>query len=74
MTCLGLVESYLDRAMAYNGVTNQLVTSDGQPVEEVPGVLRAKSEVEYPTETVAITEILPDFTQYQGKPIEYGRM
>jgi len=74
ITCLGLVESYLDRAMTYNGVTNQLVTSDGQPVEEVPGVLRAKSEVEYPTETVAITEILPDFTQYQGKPIEYGRM
>ena len=74
ITCLGLVESYLNRAVAYNGVTNQLVTSNGQEVEEVAGVLRAGNELEFPTETIEITEILPDFDQYQGKPIEYGRM
>ena len=28
LTCLGLVEMYLERAKAYNGVTNQLVTRD----------------------------------------------
>ena len=74
LTCLGLVEMYLDRARAYNGVTNQLVTRDGAPVPAVPGMVRAGAPVEYPTETVAITEVLPDFDQYEGRPIEFGRM
>ncbi len=65
---------YLDRAGAYNGVTNQLVTRDGAPVPAVPGMVRAGAPVEYPTETVAITEVLPDFDQYEGRPIEFGRM
>ncbi len=74
LTCVGLVEMYLDRAGAYNGVTNQLVTRDGAPVPAVPGMVRAGAPVEYPTETVAITEVLPDFDQYEGRPIEFGRM
>jgi len=74
LTCLGLVEMYLERAKAYNGVTNQLVTRDGEPVPAVPGVVRASAPVEYPTETVAVTEVLPDFDQYEGPPIEFGRM
>ena len=74
LTCLGLVEMYLDRAKAYNGVTNQLVTLDGEPVSAVPGMVRAGAVLEYPTETVAVTEILPDFDQYEGRPIEFGRM
>ncbi len=74
LTCVGLVQMYLDRARAYNGVTNQLVTRDGAPVPAVPGMVRAGAPVEYPTETVAITEVLPDFDQYEGRPIEFGRM
>ncbi|MBH97779.1 MAG: amidase [Rhodospirillaceae bacterium] len=74
LTCQGLVQMYIDRAQAYNGVTNQLVTIDGQPVASVPGMVRAGSVLEYPTETRAITEFVPDYEDYQGPPIEFGRM
>lgn len=74
LTCVGLVESYLNRARVYNGVTNQLVTRDGEPVEAVPGVVRAGAPLQFPTQTVAITEFLPDFDDYEGPPIEFGRM
>ena len=74
LTCLGLVQSYLDRARVYNGVTNQLVTRDGEPVEAVPGVVRAGAPLQFPTQTVAVTEFLPDFEDYEGPPIEFGRM
>ena len=30
-TCRGVVQAYLDRARAYNGVSNYLVTADGAP-------------------------------------------
>lgn len=74
LTCVGLVQRYLDRARAYNGVTNQLVTRDGEPVAAVPGVVRAGALLQFPTETAAITEFLPDFDDYEGPPIEFGRM
>ncbi len=74
LTCLGLVEHYLDRARAYNGVTNQLVTRDGEPVAARPGMVRAGAPLEYPTDTVAISEVLPDFERYEGPPIEFGRL
>jgi Asp-tRNA(Asn)/Glu-tRNA(Gln) amidotransferase A subunit family amidase len=74
LTCLGLVEMYLDRARAYNGVSNQLVTRDGEPIDPVPGAVRAGAPLEFPTETVAITEVLPSFDEYEGPPIEFGRM
>ncbi|GIT14924.1 MAG: hypothetical protein CM1200mP36_06800 [Gammaproteobacteria bacterium] len=48
LTCQGLVQMYIDRAEAYNGVTNQLGTNDGEPIDSVPGMVRAGSAVEYP--------------------------
>ncbi|HSG65679.1 MAG TPA: amidase family protein, partial [Gammaproteobacteria bacterium] len=74
ITCLGLVESYLERAKAYNGVNNRLVTRDGASIPSAPGTLRAGAPIAFPTETVAIAEILPDFDEYAGPPIEFGRM
>ena len=74
LTCLGFVQSYIDRARVYNGVTNQLVTRDGEPVEAVPGTIRAGAPIQFPTQTVAISEFLPDFEDYRGPPIEFGRM
>jgi len=74
LTCQGLVEMYLNRARAYNGVTNQLVTRDGEPVPAVPGVVRAGAPLRFPTTTVAIREVLPNFDDYRGPPIEFGRM
>jgi amidase len=74
LTCVGLVQMYLDRAQAYNGVSNQLVTRDGAPVPSSPGVVRGGSPLEFPTETVAISDVLPNFDEYEGTPIEFGRM
>ena len=74
MTCVGLVQMYIDRARAYNGVSHQLVTRDGAPISPSPGVVRAGSPLEFPTETVAIADVLPDFDEYAGPPIEFGRM
>src|SRR5882724_5310517 len=74
ITCRGLVELYINRAKAYNGVSNVLVTKDGTPIPPAPGVVRAGSPLKFPTHTVAISELLPNFDQYAGLPIEFGRM
>jgi Asp-tRNA(Asn)/Glu-tRNA(Gln) amidotransferase A subunit family amidase len=74
ISCHSLVEAYVARAHAYNGVTNELVTADGQDVPAVPGVVRAGAPLEYPTKTVKASDIFPDFDQYAGPPIEFGRM
>jgi Asp-tRNA(Asn)/Glu-tRNA(Gln) amidotransferase A subunit family amidase len=73
-TCRALVQSYVDRARAYNGVSDRLVTADGAPVSPVLGTVRAGSPLRFPTETVAISTLLPDYAQYIGPPIELGRM
>ncbi len=73
-TCKQVVQAYVDRARAYNGICTALVTEDGAPVAVGEGVVRAGAPLKFPTQTVAITEILPDFDQYAGLPIEFGRM
>jgi hypothetical protein len=74
ITCRGLVQAYLDRAKAYNGVSNRLVTRDGASIPQVPGTVRAGTPLMFPIETVAISTLLPNFDQYRGPPIEFGRM
>jgi Asp-tRNA(Asn)/Glu-tRNA(Gln) amidotransferase A subunit family amidase len=74
ITCRGLVQFYVNRAKAYNGVSDMLVTKDGAPIPPAPGVVRAGSTLKFPTETVAISTLLPNFDQYAGLPIEFGRM
>jgi amidase len=74
LTCRGLVQAYIDRAKAYNGVSDRLVTRDGAPIPAAPGAVRAGSPLKFPTETVAISTLVPDFDQYAGPPIEFGRM
>jgi len=74
ITCRGLVEAYLNRAKAYNGVSDRLVTRDGAPIPAASGTVRARSPLKFPTETVAISTLLPDFDRYAGPPIEFGRM
>ena len=36
ITCRGLVQAYIDRARAYNGVSDRLVTADGAPIPARP--------------------------------------
>lgn len=74
ITCRGLVQAYVDRAKAYNGVSDRLVTTDGAPISPAPGTVRAGSSLKFPVETVAISTLVPDFNQYAGPPIEFGRM
>ena len=73
-TCKGLVQFYLNRAKAFNGVADELVTKDGAPIPPAPGVVRVGSPLKFPTQTIAISTLLPDFDQYAGPPIELGRM
>jgi Asp-tRNA(Asn)/Glu-tRNA(Gln) amidotransferase A subunit family amidase len=74
ITCRGLVQLYVNRAKAYNGVSDVLVTKDGASISPAPGVVRAGSPLKFPTQTVSISSLLPNFDQYAGPPIEFGRM
>lgn len=74
ITCQGVVEAYIARAKAYNGVCTKLVTADGAPIPEATGYTRAGAPLRYPTETVAISNILPDLDKYTGLPLDLGRM
>src|SRR5687768_13531620 len=73
-TCKNIVQSYVDRARAYNGICTRLVTTDGAPVKVGPGPVRAGAPLKFPKDTVAASTILPNFSEYKGLPIEYGRM
>ena len=73
-TCVAVVEEYIARARAYNGVSSMLVTEDGAPVAPATGAVRAQSPIQFPTETIKASEVLPDLDRYQGPPLEFGRM
>ena len=73
-TCVAIVQHYLERARAYNGVASALVTKDGTPVPEATGAVRAQAPLRFPTATVKASTVLPDLDQYRGPPLEYGRM
>ncbi len=73
-TCVEIVQHYLERVRAYNGVASCLVTEDGAPIPEARGPVRAQGELRFPTQTVKASAILPDLDKYQGPPLEFGRM
>ena len=73
-TCVQVVQAYVDRAKAYNGICTQLVTEDGGPITPGKGTVRAGVPLTFPSATVAVREILPDYDEYDGLPIEFGRM
>jgi len=73
-TCLAVVQHYLARVRAFNGVASMLVTEDGRKVPEVAGAIRAGEPLKFPTQTVKAADFLPDFDQYSGPPLEFGRM
>jgi amidase len=73
-TCVEVVQQYIDRARAYNGVCTVLMTEDGRPVPPATGAVRATEPLSFPTETVAAATLLPDLEKYEGVPLEFGRM
>ena len=74
ITCQALVQLYINRAKAYNGVCTQLITGDGASVSPARGVVSAGAPLEFPTETVAASSLYPDFDEYVGTPLDFGRM
>ena len=68
-TCVQIVQHYIDRARAYNGVASLLVTEDGGPIPEVKGTMRACAPLRFPTETVNASALLPDLHRYKGLPL-----
>ncbi len=73
-TCVDIVQQSIARCRAFNGVASMLVTGDGLPVAPAPGAVRAQGALEFPTDTVAASTLLPDLDLYQGPPLEFGRM
>jgi amidase len=74
ITCQGIVQAYINRAKAYNGMCTALVTKDGKPTAKVKGAVRAGAPLVFPTKTVAASTVLPDLDRYRGLPLEFGRM
>ncbi len=73
-TCIAVVQHYIDRVRAYNGVSSMLVTEDGAAIPEAIGAVRAKARLRFPTQSVKAGTVLPDLDKYKGPPLEYGRM
>ena len=74
ITVTEVVQRYIARVRAYNGVSSMLVTADGATIPPVPGAVRGKQPLEFPTHTLKASTLLPDLDNYRGKPLEYGRM
>src|SRR5262245_40367081 len=72
--CRSVVRHYIDRVRAYNGVASMLVTEDRAPVPEARGMVRGTAPLRFPTQTVSASSLLPDLENYNGPPLEYGRM
>ena len=73
-TCVAVVEHYIKRVKAFNGPSSMLVTEDGKPVAKALGTVRAGAPLNFPTQTLKGSELLPDLNKYKGPPLEYGRM
>jgi len=74
ISCQGVVQAYIDRAKAYNGTCTALVTKDGTPIPPATGTVRAGSPLKFPTQTVPVSSIFPNYDSYAGPPLELGRM
>jgi len=73
-SCRAIVEAYINRAKAYNGVCTSLVTADGAPIPATTGAVRAGAPLAFPTQTVAASTLFPDLDKYTGPPLDFGRM
>ncbi len=74
ISVLEVVQRYSARVRAYNGVCSMLVTQDGASVAPAAGVVRGGQPLQFPTHTRNASTLLPDLDQYQGPPLEFGRM
>ena len=73
-TCKHVVEQYIARARAYNGMCTRLVTTEGQSIPATKGAIRAGVPIKFPTQTMALRKLVPDWDNYKGLVPDYGRM
>ena len=73
-TCQAIVQAYIERAKAFNGTCTALVTADGAQIPAAKGAIRAGAPISFPTQTVPVSSIFPNFAAYAGLPFELGRM
>src|SRR5262245_32277009 len=73
-TCKEVVQAYIDRVKAYNGVCTALLTPGGAPIPPSTGMVRGGEAIRYPTQTIAASKVFPNLDQYQGLPLEFGKM
>ncbi len=73
-TCTNVVQAYIDRAKAYNGVCTALITPEGANVKAAKGYVRAGSPLVFPTKTVKASTVFPSLGDHKGLPLDYGRM
>jgi amidase len=73
-TCKAIVEAYITRARAYDGVCVQPVTSDGASIPPATGAVRAGRPLALPTSTTAVSSVLSNVSEYAGPPLDLGRM
>lgn len=73
-TCEGVVRAYIARAKAYNGACTALVTENGESIAPTTGYIRGGAPITFPQNTVAASTYLPNLAQYQGLPLDLGRM
>lgn len=74
ITVVEVVQRYIARVRAYNGVSSLLVTQDGATVPSATGTVRGGQPLKFPTQTLKASTFLPDLDKYQGTPLEFGRM
>jgi len=69
ITCLEVVQRYIERVRAYNGVCSMLVTEDGAPVPQAAGPIRAQEPVVFPTATVKASADCLTSTSTKDRPL-----
>jgi amidase len=74
VTCSQVVQAYVARARAYNGMCTKLITADGAKLPAAAGTVRNGAPLKFPTETVAVSKLFPDFDKYTGLPPDFGYM
>lgn len=73
-TCKHVIEQYIARARAYNGMCTRLVTPDGKSIPAAKGAVRAGVPIKFPTQTMALRDLVPAWNNYKGLVPDYGRL
>ena len=73
-TCVAVVQHYIDRVRAFNGVASMLVTEDGAACPKRSARYARWRRFGSRPQSVKAAEVLPDLDKYKGPPLEYGRM